>query len=121
VIAIAADPKRPDSERPGYHCGNSGHPEWHVDSCHTHWPAAKESPELDAGQQNKEEAGDQRVTAHRCSLYEVCRPSMPTGVAPSLTGLKQLDRITRRILDDDLRAARPGHDVVRAEWHPDSP
>jgi hypothetical protein len=74
VISMGACPKRPDSERPDYHCGNSGHPEWHVDSCHAHWPPEKESQQLDAGQQRKEEAGDQSVSAHRSSLYEVCRP-----------------------------------------------
>jgi hypothetical protein len=34
--------------------------------------------------------------------------------------LEELDRVTRGILDDNLRAARPGHDVIRAELHPSS-
>ena len=37
------------------------------------------------------------------------------GLSPS--GLKQLDRVTRRIVDDDLGAARPGDDFVRTERH----
>src|SRR5262249_22065781 len=42
-----------------------------------------------------------------------------SGASPS--GLKQLDRVTRGIVDDDLGATRPGHDFARAEWHPGSP
>src|SRR5262245_33743743 len=37
------------------------------------------------------------------------------GLLPS--GLKQLDRVARRIVDDDLGTARPGDDLIRAEWH----
>jgi hypothetical protein len=40
------------------------------------------------------------------------------GVSPS--GLEQLDRVTGRIVDDDLGATRSGHDFTRAEWHPGS-
>jgi hypothetical protein len=72
VIPVGACPKRPDSERPDYDCGNSGHPEWDIDSCHANWPPENESHDLDAGQQREEEAGDQSVAAHRPSLYEVC-------------------------------------------------
>src|ERR687884_958572 len=40
------------------------------------------------------------------------------GSRRSPPGLEELDRITRRIVDDDLRATRSGQDVVRAERHP---
>src|SRR5262249_23770686 len=38
------------------------------------------------------------------------------GASPS--GLKQLDRIARGIINDNLGATRPSHDSTRAEWHP---
>lgn len=97
---MGARPKRPDSERADDHCGDSGHPKWHVESCHAHWPSEKKSQQLDAGQQRKEEAGDQSVTAHDSSLDEVRRP-------PNVSFNDSLD--TRRF--------GPSVTAGRALWH----
>jgi hypothetical protein len=70
VISMCAGPKCPESERTDYRCGNPGHPERHIDACHTHWPSEQDSQELDAGQQRKEDAGDQNITAHSSSLLD---------------------------------------------------
>jgi putative flavoprotein involved in K+ transport len=54
-----------------------------------------------------------RAIAARPHANTALTPSQPA----SAPGLKQLDRVAGRIVDDDLSTARPAHDLVRPESH----
>ena len=53
----------------------------------------------------------------RCSFD----PRKPSCLTPLPPRLKELDRITRWVFDDDLRATRSRDDLVGAEWHSRGP